>query len=46
MANAKNERKKRLSKIIAQTIIANNITFNCEPGDYLSGPELEEEKAA
>ena len=31
---------------VIATITANNITFNCEPGDYLSGPELEEEKAA
>ena len=27
---------------IIVTITSNDISFNCEPGDYLSGPELEE----
>lgn len=30
---------------VVATITANNITFDCEPGDYLSGPELEEKVA-
>ena len=31
---------------VVATITANNITFDCEPGDYLSGTELEEKNAA
>ena len=27
------------------TITTNDVTFNCEPGDYLSGVELEEMEA-
>lgn len=27
---------------VVLTITATNVTFSCEPGDYLSGPELEE----
>lgn len=30
---------------VVATITANDITFDCEPGDYLSGPELEEKVA-
>ena len=30
---------------VIMTITTDNITFNCEPGDYLSGVELEEREA-
>lgn len=29
---------------VVATITATDVTFNCDPGDYLSGPELEERK--
>ena len=31
---------------VVATITSNDVTFNCEPGDYLSGIELEERNAA
>ena len=30
---------------VIATITSNNVTFNCEPGDYLSGEEVEEVKS-
>lgn len=30
---------------VIATITPNGVTFNCQPGDYLSGPELEEKVA-
>ena len=32
------------SGTIVLTITATDVTFNCEPGDYLSGPELEKKE--
>ena len=33
------------SGTVIMTITSNNVSFNCEPGDYLSGVELEERES-